>query len=251
MPRCTYLCVNCGHKFEIGITFPTKEIPPGTTCPACGGKTIVEALQEFVDTYPLRGEDIARYLPARDCAACGLADCLAFAEALLSSSAKAAQCSELDAELSDRLQKVASLQPSLLAYDTAMSMYPGAYVGIGNPTADSPVLVTGNFIGTVNVLRSILENTSTNAHLLVTDTHGFSVDNAVATRWFRSQNVFAVLGHVVARVNHTTLIIPGLAASFKAELQRITKWRVLVGPVSGYELPLFLYKRSQARADSA
>ncbi|MCG7841460.1 MAG: hypothetical protein MIO87_06035, partial [Methanomassiliicoccales archaeon] len=40
-------------------------------------------------------------------------------------------------------------------------------------------------------------------------------------------------------VSHRSLFIPGLAADYKSMVERISRWMVSVGPVSGFELPMF------------
>ena len=38
-------------------------------------------------------------------------------------------------------------------------------------------------------------------------------------------------------------IITGLAKDLKGNIERITRWSLEVGPVSGYELPMYLLNR--------
>jgi CO dehydrogenase/acetyl-CoA synthase gamma subunit (corrinoid Fe-S protein) len=42
------------------------------------------------------------------------------------------------------------------------------------------------------------------------------------------------------RVTVKELMIPGLASSLKEDIERLTNWRVRVGPECAAELPLFL-----------
>ena len=42
------------------------------------------------------------------------------------------------------------------------------------------------------------------------------------------------------KVSSREIIIPGLASSLREEIEKITGWRVRVGPLCAAELPLFL-----------
>jgi CO dehydrogenase/acetyl-CoA synthase gamma subunit (corrinoid Fe-S protein) len=45
---------------------------------------------------------------------------------------------------------------------------------------------------------------------------------------------------VSEKVDRSVLVIPGLAESEKNSIRQLTRWDVLVGPVSGFLTPLFL-----------
>ena len=47
---------------------------------------------------------------------------------------------------------------------------------------------------------------------------------------------------ITARSSSRRIIIPGLAHASKSSIERVTRWNVEVGPVSGFELPLYLLK---------
>jgi CO dehydrogenase/acetyl-CoA synthase gamma subunit (corrinoid Fe-S protein) len=45
---------------------------------------------------------------------------------------------------------------------------------------------------------------------------------------------------VSEKVDRSVLVIPGLAESEKNAIRQLTRWDVVVGPVSGFLTPLFL-----------
>lgn len=200
------------------------------------------AVEEYAETYPLEAADLLRYLPGTDCGRCGLASCAAFADRLVGKECRGADCPELDGRLADAMDAVLPLMPRLLPYDQWMRTVDEPYRAYGDPGPDSPVLVTGNFIDTVQVLEDIFAAAGASLHLVIADTHGYSIDNAVEERWFKAANVYAAInaGGLTRLVRHSELLIPGLAERFRSDVQRVTRRRVEVGPVSGFEIPLYL-----------
>jgi acetyl-CoA decarbonylase/synthase complex subunit gamma len=140
------------------------------------------------------------------------------------------------------MDSVLSLMPRVFPYDQWMKTVDEPYRAYGDPDASSPVLVTGNFVDTITVLDEIFNATGARLHLILSNTHGYSIDNAVEERWFKAGNIFAAMNTAgIARlVRHTELLIPGLAEDFRSDVKRVTRWRVEVGPVSGFEIPLYL-----------
>jgi CO dehydrogenase/acetyl-CoA synthase gamma subunit (corrinoid Fe-S protein) len=44
------------------------------------------------------------------------------------------------------------------------------------------------------------------------------------------------------KLDQSLLVIPGLAAREKNAIRQLSRWTVLVGPVSGFLIPLFLWE---------
>jgi len=199
-------------------------------------------VEEYSETYPLEDADLLRYLPRTDCGKCGVATCAAFAEGLCGHVCRAAECPELTAPMAEAVDAVMPLQPRVFPYDQWMKTVDEPYRAYGDPGPDSPVLVTANFVDTITVLDEIFRAASLSLHLVIADTHGYSIDNAVEERWFKAGNVYNAMnaGGVPRLVKRTDLMIPGLAERFRSDVQRVTRWRVEVGPVSGFEIPLYL-----------
>lgn len=198
--------------------------------------------QEYAELYPLTAEDLLNYLPDVDCGECGVASCAEFAERLIEGKNAPANCPKLDNNIKTIMEKILKLELPLIPYNTMMESVPPALIKIGHPTPDSMVLATGNFQETVSLLKLILKATLIDAFLLITDTKGYSIDNAVEEKAFSSLEIFKALTdfEVATEVNHTRLIIPGLADNMAMDIKRLTRWDVVVGPVSGLEIPLYL-----------
>lgn len=118
---------------------------------------------------------------------------------------------------------------------------PGLY-GVGNPTAESPVLVTANYKMTFDRLRCQLSGRD--LWILVLDTKGINVWCAAGKGTFGTaelvQRIALVgLGEIVS---HRNLILPQLGAPGVAapEVRKLTGFKVSYGPVRASDLPEFL-----------
>jgi acetyl-CoA decarbonylase/synthase complex subunit gamma len=124
-----------------------------------------------------------------------------------------------------------------------VSVEPGLRV-FGNPDpVTSPVLITSNFALTYYTVLSDIEKL--NCYLLVADTEGLSVDSAVAGRKFNAQKVADVItsSGISEKVTHRTLIIPGLAARLKGDIEDAIKWDVMVGPRDSAGIPGYIKEK--------
>lgn len=204
--------------------------------------------QEFADLYPLTEENLVEYLPDIDCRECGFSSCLAFAEALIGANAKSGQCPELDTGTAAIIDRLMEFDLPAIPYNVMMESFPPGLIRIGEPAGSSPVLVTGNFQETVRLLENILDVCGMSAFLLMSDTKGYSVDNAIEEKRFSPFEILKVTTEteVGSLVSHRNLIIPGLARHLAGQIKQTTAWQVAVGPVSGLELPLFLLKEGLA-----
>lgn len=124
---------------------------------------------------------------------------------------------------------------------------PGLYA-LGDPDADSPVLVTCNFKLTFDLLRRELAGRS--FWLLVVETYGINVWCAAGKRSFSAEEV---AGRVRAAgldkvVTHRTLILPQLAAPGVAvrRLPKLCGFSGVFGPLRAEDLPAFLDAGMQA-----
>lgn len=118
---------------------------------------------------------------------------------------------------------------------------PGLYC-VGNPTADSPVLVTANYKLTFDALRRALANTD--AWILVADTRGINVWCAAGDALLSSEEVSqrVVMSRLAEVVNHRRLVLPQLAAtgvSAKA-VKKGCGFSVVWGPVRTEDIEPFL-----------
>ncbi len=118
---------------------------------------------------------------------------------------------------------------------------PGLYA-LGNPSPESPVLVTANYTLSFDALRSSLAGID--AYILVLDTKGINVWCAAGKGTFGTDEVVlrvyqTQLQHVVT---HRRLILPQLGAPGVAahEVKKRTGFRVEYGPVRAADLPEYL-----------
>jgi hypothetical protein len=124
---------------------------------------------------------------------------------------------------------------------------PGLYC-VGDPTPDSPVLVTANYKLTFDAVRR--ELAGVDAWLLVADTRGINVWCAAGKSLFATDEiVFSVnrakLHQVVA---HRDLILPQLGATGVSgrDVRKACGFKVTWGPVRAEDLPQFLANANRA-----
>lgn len=129
---------------------------------------------------------------------------------------------------------------------TALRFFPwparAGLVRIGSPDGDSPVLVTGNYLLTVERVKRALSGLD--AYLLVANSRGINVWCASAGGHFTHHDVVAALktSGIEALVNHRRVILPQLAATgVEGRLvQQKSGWHVVWGPTYAKDIPRFL-----------
>lgn len=117
----------------------------------------------------------------------------------------------------------------------------------GNPDKDSPVFITTNFALTYYTVLSDIEKMD--CYLLVTDTEGISVESAVAGRKMTAEKIADVVkeSKIEEKIDHKTMIIPGMAARLKGDIEDATKWDVLVGPRDSSGIANFLKEKWEGK----
>ena len=80
---------------------------------------------------------------------------------------------------------------------------------------------------------------------MVADTEGLSVESAVAGRYLTADTVADAVKNsgIEQKVKHRYLIIPGRAARLKGEIEELTGWKVIVGPIDSSGIPAFLKEK--------
>ncbi len=114
---------------------------------------------------------------------------------------------------------------------------------IGNPDANSPVLVTCNFSLTFFIVSGEIEASRVPTWLLVQDTEGLSVMTAWAAGKFSGESVGTFFNKcgIKDKVSHKKLVIPGYAAGISGELEEeISGYKVVVGPREASQIAKFL-----------
>jgi len=118
---------------------------------------------------------------------------------------------------------------------------PGLYA-VGQPTPESPVLVSANYKLSFDRLRSQLAGLG--AWILVLDTEGINVWCSAGKGTFGADEIVRRLEAVRLEeaVSHRTLVLPQLSAPGVSahEVQARSGFRVVYGPVRAEEVPAFL-----------
>jgi acetyl-CoA decarbonylase/synthase complex subunit gamma len=123
-----------------------------------------------------------------------------------------------------------------------MTVTQGIYE-IGNPDANSPVLVTTNFALTYFIVSGEVESSKIPSWLLIKDSEGLSVLTAWAAGKFAGDDVgmFVKKCGIADKVAKKEIIIPGYAASIAGDVEEeLPGWAVTVGPREAAHIPGFL-----------
>ena len=117
----------------------------------------------------------------------------------------------------------------------------------GTPDENSPVLFTTNFALTYYTVASDIENSKTNAYLIVVETEGSAVDSGVAGRKLTAEKVADAIKEtgIENKVKHKKIIIPGKASRISGEIEELSGWKVQVGPRDSSEIPKYLIDKWQ------
>ena len=113
---------------------------------------------------------------------------------------------------------------------------------IGSPGPDAPVIMTTNFALTYFTVAGEVENSKVPAYITVIDTEGLGVLNAYADDKLTAEIILKTVREQGAmdKVSHNKLIIPGLVAVLRMEIQEESGWEVIVGPEDAAGIPTFL-----------
>jgi acetyl-CoA decarbonylase/synthase complex subunit gamma len=127
-----------------------------------------------------------------------------------------------------------------------VAVEPGLKV-FGTPDENSPVLFTTNFALTYYTVASDIENSKTNAYLIVVETEGSAVDSGVAGRKLTAEKVADAIKEtgIGNKVKHKKIIIPGKASRISGEIEELSGWKVQVGPRDSSEIPKYIIEKWQ------
>ena len=112
---------------------------------------------------------------------------------------------------------------------------------LNGPTADSPLVITGNSRLTHEVLLAVLSTTTRAVWMLAVDTGGHTVDMSLVYRTLTPRAIVDAVeaARPPAHDLRGRIILPGLAESLAAPVSDLLGHPVEVGPVCAAELPLF------------
>ena len=113
---------------------------------------------------------------------------------------------------------------------------------VGEPGAGSPVLLTTNFALTFFTVEGEVTNSKVPSYIAVVDTGGLGVLNAYADDKLTGETIAKAVKNlgVMDQVNHRRLILPGLVAVLKGEVEDEAGLEVVVGPEEAAGIPGFL-----------
>jgi CO dehydrogenase/acetyl-CoA synthase gamma subunit (corrinoid Fe-S protein) len=205
------------------------------------------------DLYLLRLQWLP-YLTQEECRAAGAENCEEFLGQLQNRSLELNNALGLSPHKRYALQLAlqgVELVPPVEAMALPQPTRPGLHE-INAPGPQAPVLVSGNSEITLTVLSAVLATTVSPFYLLLVDTLGDTLDMAMIYERFTPAKITAALDEskLAEKVQHHTLIIPGLAAILEQPLAAATGWKIRVGPICALELPLYFGEYWQPPMDN-
>ena len=200
---------------------------------------------EEIDLYKLKAEDLVKYLPEGDGRTCGAKSWMEFAQMLIDGKAKAPDCNKIDRQMAEAIDAVLSIDIHLPESDPMQQKVPEKLFEHNSPDENSPVLITGNSIITHQILKLIFDRSKAKSFVIPVDTMGYTMDNSVVGGTFTPMQVMKAINDsgIANKSSARKAMISGLASEQKSGIERITRWSLEVGPVSGFEIPLFLLAR--------
>jgi CO dehydrogenase/acetyl-CoA synthase gamma subunit (corrinoid Fe-S protein) len=188
--------------------------------------------------------DFLRYFKRSDCEACGFPSCDAFIEAIKTGKERPADCPFINENKAYALEAIRKIEDSWPEVPLLTHPRPSVVglVELNKPTSESLVLISGNNEYTEQVLMTVLSTTVCPFFVIFVDTEGNTVDMSMIYGTLTAGRVHNSLREsaIERRVSTREMIIPGLASSLKEKIEKMTGWRVRVGPLCAAELPLFL-----------
>jgi len=118
---------------------------------------------------------------------------------------------------------------------------------LGEPTPDSPLMITTNFSLTYFIVSGEAENSKVPCRLAVMDSEGLSVLTAWAAGKFTASKIAAFIQEsgIENEIKHKELIIPGYVAILSGAIEdKLPGWKVTVGPREANAIPAFLKSRT-------
>jgi CO dehydrogenase/acetyl-CoA synthase gamma subunit (corrinoid Fe-S protein) len=188
--------------------------------------------------------DFRRYLSQTECLQCGFPSCGAFIDAIKAGKTKPGDCtfiSKNKAYAFEATGRIRSLWPDVPLLTHPRPGFTGL-VELNDPITDSLVLISGNNEYTEQVLMTVLGTTICPFFVLFVDTEGNTVDMSMVYRTLTAERVLKAIRETGMEEKGTgrEMLIPGLAAPLRHDIERLTGWHVRVGPECAAELPLYL-----------
>lgn len=185
-----------------------------------------------------------KYIDRADCTHCGYTSCEEFINAIRKGNRRPRDCffiSINEAHAFDAVQEIKELWPEVPLLVHPRPSLIGLFE-LNSPNEESLVLISGNNEYTEQILLTVLGTTINPFFVLFVDTDGNTVDMSMVYQTFTAERVYNAFqkSRIGEKVRRKEVIIPGLAASLKNDIEKLTGWAVRVGPVCAAELPLYL-----------
>ena len=115
----------------------------------------------------------------------------------------------------------------------------------GSPDSSSPLFLTTNFALTFYTVESDIQAAGVTCYLLVIDTEGIGVQSSVAGGQLEPGKVADAINEsgIKDKIDHKILIVPGMAARLKGDIEDATGFEVIVGPRDSSSIPGFIDKK--------
>lgn len=185
-----------------------------------------------------------KYLNKTECLQCGYSSCEELIDAIIAGTKKPDECPSISGNKAYAIRAVQNIKELWPEVPLIVHPRPGlaGLIELNNPGVDSLVLITGNNEYTGQVLLTVLSTTICPFFLIFVNTDGNTVDMAMIYRTLTAERIRRALEEtkIEEKVNRRELIVPGLAASLKEGIEKLTGWHVRIGPKCAAELPLFL-----------
>jgi CO dehydrogenase/acetyl-CoA synthase gamma subunit (corrinoid Fe-S protein) len=185
-----------------------------------------------------------KYLNKTECLQCGYSSCEEFIEAIIAGTKNPYECPSISRNKAYAIRAVQKIREIWPEVPLLVHPRPGptGLIELNNPLTDSLVLITGNNEHTEQVLLTVLNTTICPFFIIFVDTDGNTVDMAMIYQTLTAERVNRALreNDIEKKIMGREIIIPGLAASLKEEIEKLSGWKVRVGPKCAAELPLFL-----------
>ncbi len=196
----------------------------------------------YADLY-LDQIDLARHAGAEACQVCRVDSMEELLERLRSGRVCAGQCPHWPRERVEAFQmaiNAGEILPAIPSLEVPRPTDVGP-LELNGPTAESPVLVTGNSLLTHEVLLAVLSTTTAPMWMVSVDTAGNTVDMSLGYKSLTPEGIAGALrGDGLPAGGFTgRIILPGLAEPLAAPVSELLGRTVEVGPICAAELPLF------------
>jgi acetyl-CoA decarbonylase/synthase complex subunit gamma len=197
---------------------------------------------EEIDLYKMRADDLMNYMPDGDATAYGVKSWEEFAQNLVDRKVKATDCKKIKKEMAAAMDAVLAIDIRLPESDPMQEKVPQKLFEYNSPDEDSPIILTSNSIVTHRILKLVFDATQVKAYVIPVDTNGYTLDNAVVAGQFTPMNVMKAINDsgIAAKNPSRRAVISGLAKDMKGNIERMSRWNLEIGPISGFELPLYL-----------